>query len=132
MAELEQAEKLLKDLETKYQIFAYNQQVVEKEISHLNRLKDALEQNIAVLANRYTIPLISEFKKARDDLARTQVRLNMHISDREKIIKTLTQLQDMINKGKEQYYIALRGLDGIVIKGNFGNRDGQEPTWTQN
>lgn len=126
VAELDRIKQLLLDLETKYQVLLYNRSVLEKEQAQLVLIQAQLNENINALRQQRVVALALEFKKARDDLIRTQIRLNLVSRDLETLVRACNTAKDMIDKGKQDYAKVLKGLESVVIQGNFRSRDGQK------
>lgn len=130
LRDLEKAELNLRDLTAKQEYLFYHLDKLVQEQTLLVASKLQLEENIATLRRAKVIALMTEFQKARAELNMVQVQLNILATDIAMLRRACKTSQDMIDKGKQDYAKALRGLASVVIKGNFGRKDGQDPNRT--
>lgn len=122
--ELEYADRAIKDAEQRLRSVKNSLDAVEKEFDTLTNLKKELEANVKFLKKKNIIALAAEFKKAKEDLAKTKSRLSLISKDRDNIRKIFHDMELAIYNAKQAYNERLQEIDNNVIRGNFGRKNG--------
>lgn len=126
---LEELEKIGNEIrvqEMRFKTLEISIEGIEKEIATLHSLESILLENIDHLKQSETIAIVNEFKKAKEDLVKTQNRLALLRIDKENQKRAIQYAEDMLEKAKKAYVKALKTPVNKVIQGKFGRKDGQD------
>lgn len=126
-AELNRASHVLLDAEVKLSSVGIQIENLDRQIALLTSIEAHLEENINILRLKRVIVLVSEFKKAKEDLNTARTRRAFLRVDRENLLKMQTHYDMMYKKAKWDYeraYNLLYNPPNNVIQGNFGRKDG--------
>lgn len=104
-------------------VFSSTLDTVNKELRDLGNVEYLLEENVNFLKTKHIIALATEFKKAKEDLARTKGRMAKVRIDRESILRASTEVEEYLRKAKEEYAITLKGTNNILT---FRRKDAKE------
>lgn len=96
----------------------------EDEIAILVVLQDTLEQNIVELKRQHVIAMASEYKKAKEDLQRTLIRLQFLRMDRATYEKAFNGHAKMHEYLQKQFDETMERITNNVIQVDFGRKDG--------
>lgn len=99
--ELEKLEKAIKDGEIRLNTIKNNVDILDKEINTLTHLEVQLEANLKCLKKKNIVAMASEFKKAKEDLKKTRVRMIVAKNEREDFKKATEATNYVIAKAKE-------------------------------
>lgn len=122
--DLDQLTAAIKDLEIRLHTYRIALIKNAEEIELLEDLKEILKDNIAELKRESIIAMASEYKKAKDDLKRTETRLSFLRIDRltyEKAFNSQVKVMDFLVL---KYNETVIRLQNNVIKVKFGRKDG--------
>jgi chromosome segregation ATPase len=123
LQELEKADAELKELGTRIEGIKFHLRSLENSLALLSSLRIQFSQNITVLKQNGIVPLASEYKKIRDDLAIVNNKLYVMRIDFDNHQLALERTEKFLVECQERYVILLRNQDGRVIKGNFGGKE---------
>lgn len=124
--ELEKLDRVIKDGEIRLRTVNINIMSLSKEIDQLEQAQSLLIDNIHFLKKNKVVAMAGEYKKARDDLARTTIRIITLSNDRETFKKAAERVQTGMEEAREMIEKLKRNGDSNVIIGHFGSRDGQK------
>jgi chromosome segregation ATPase len=113
-ADLEKAEREVKDTEQKLHKIKSTLKDVEDEIAKLTLLEAQLNENINYLKQSGATVMATEFKKAKEDLVRTRGRLSVIKIDRDSIARAQRDGEAYLEKAKEAMAKALLGKDNVL------------------
>lgn len=97
----------------------------ESDITLLSHLQKCIEENIGILKKHDIIPLLLEFKKAKEDLIKVNQNLIVLKNNRETFNKDMDKLKNLLETKRIQLSIFLESNKSKVIQGNFGNKNGR-------
>jgi chromosome segregation ATPase len=120
--ELKKLDLAIKDTENRLKSFDHNISTLQKEIEFLLNLEMQLSENIAYLKKIKIITLATEFKKAKEDLKKTKVRLVQLKSDRTINEKSHKELIAFLEKSKGAYDKLAQTSENNVLQGKFGRK----------
>ena len=120
-SDLEKIDRNIKDSEIRLKTFEVNIGTLKKEIDFLIQLEEQLESNISFLKKIKIVTLAEEYKKAKEDLKKTKVRITQLKSDRMINEKAHKELGLLLEKNKELYdKLAQQQNENNVLQGKFG------------
>lgn len=120
--ELEQLDRAIKDGEIRLRTVKINIDTLSRDIDILVKIESDLIDNIKFLKQNKIVAMAGEYKKAKDSLARTVIRLIGLMNDREHFRKAAKNVEEMIEKAKSDIEkIRLEG-DNNVVRGTFGRK----------
>lgn len=121
--EIEKAEREVRDLEFRLASFKDGILGIDREIA-LQTIKEvALLENLKNLKKSNVIVVASEYRRSREDLKRTQTRLDMIRKDKQNLEDALVKVIDFSVKAKTKL-ADLKEIQGTnVLTGNFGNKN---------
>ena len=122
--DLTKLEHHIKDCENRLKTFNSNIDTIQKELGFLCNLENQLESNIAFLKKNKTITLATEYKKAKEDLKKTKIRLTQLKSDKAINEKAYKELESILARNKESYDKLAKQSENNVLQGKFGRRRG--------
>ena len=99
--DLAKLDRAVKDIEQRLKNFSASMDVIKKELDFLSTIEEQLESNIKYLKKIKTIALASEYKKAKEDLKKTKVRLQQLKGDLFNNEKAHKELEALLKKNKE-------------------------------
>lgn len=100
--EIEAAERQIKETESRINSIKDGIASVEREIVLLSLKELALKDNIKILRKSTGIVLVAEFKRSKEDLARTTTRLSMIRTDKESLERAKVDAHKYLAKFKEK------------------------------
>lgn len=113
----------IKDAETRARVFKQTLDTVDKELNDLGIVEVALEENVNFLKTKHVIALATEYKKAKEDLTKTKSRIVKIRIDRETILRATKEIEEYMNKAKQEYADVLKGTNNILT---FRKKDAKE------
>lgn len=120
--DLEKIDRNIKDAEIRLKTFDLNIGTIQKEIDFLSNVENQLQTNITFLKKHKIVTLAQEYKKAREDLKKTKIRLTQLKSDRTINEKAHKELGYMLEKNKEAYDKLAQINENNVLQGKFGRK----------
>lgn len=120
--ELAKLDRAIKDCEIRLKNFEVNINVIKKEINILESAETQLEENISYLKKNKKIALAVEYKKAKEDLKKTKVRILQLKSDVAINQRVYDDLEVALKKNKEAYDKLSKQNDNNVVQGKFGRK----------
>lgn len=119
--DLEKIDRNIKDCENRLKTFESNISTIQKEVDFLLNLENQLQMNIGILKTIKIVTLATEYKKAREDLKKTKIRLTQLKSDKTINEKAYKELCVILEKNKEAYDKLSKQGENNVLQGKFGN-----------
>lgn len=105
----------IKDAEARLKVFTQTLDTIDRELRDLGLVETALEENVNFLKTKHIIALATEFKKAKEDLARTNSRMVKVRIDRESVLRAAKEVEEYLRKSKEDYANTLKGPSNILV-----------------
>lgn len=121
-SDLDKIDRNIKDSEIRLKTFELNIATLKKEIDFLIQLEDQLQSNISFLKKIKIVTLAEEYKKAKEDLKKTKVRITQLKSDRMINEKAHKELTAILEKNKELYDRLAQAGENNVLQGKFGRK----------
>lgn len=121
--DLERLGQAIKDAEARLKVFSQTLDTIDKELQDLNQLHTTLDENVNFLKKKHVIALAQEFRKAKDDLARTKIRMAKVRIDRDNVLRAANEIEEYLRKSKEDYASTLKGTNNILA---FRRKDAKE------
>jgi len=122
LEDLAKLDRAVKDAEIRLHTVHSSIVGLDKELDTLSNLEDTLEENLKCLKNSSTIPIASEYKKAKEDLKKTRLRATALQNDRAHYHKAKAEVEASVAKIKEEIEKLKKGDDN-VLHANFGRKD---------
>ena len=120
--ELEKLDRAIRDGEIRLHTVNVNIGSLTKEIDTLDQLEIQLEENLKCLKKKNIIAIATEFKKAKEDLAKTRARLISLKNDRANFTKAAEDVQAVMKKAKEDIDKMKKNGDSNVLHATFGKK----------
>ncbi len=114
----------IKDCENRLKTFSSNVETIQKEVDFLINLENQLQANISILKKIKIVTLATEYKKAREDLKKTKIKLTQLKSDKTINEKAHKELEYLLQKNKEAYDKLSKQGENNVLLGKFGRKRG--------
>jgi len=121
-AELDALDRSIKDGEIRLRTVKMNIEALTKDIDTLAEVEAQLEENIRILKKKRIVAMATEFKKAREDLAKTKTRLIALKNDRENFRKSASQVEQGMEQATDTIAIIKRMSENNVVTGKFGKK----------
>lgn len=121
--ELERLGRTIRDTDLNAQSTKRKLDIVENELDHLSTVEIQLEQNIGFLRKERVVTLAIEFRKAKQDLDKTQKRLAFLRIDRDNLKKAFDDTELYLDKLREAYAKLYRASVNNVVPGKFGKTE---------
>jgi chromosome segregation ATPase len=121
-SDLEKLGHNIKDCENRLKTFNSNIDTIQKEVEFLSHLESQLETNIGILKKVKIVTLATEYKKAKEDLKKTKIRLTQLKSDKAINEKAHKELSFLLDKNKEVYDKLTKQSENNVLQGKFGRK----------
>lgn len=125
VVEIEKLDRAIRDGEIRIRTVQSNIEQLSKEIEAITTLQEQLEDNLKCLKKKNITVIATEFKKAKEDLAKSKTRLTVLGNERENFKKAADNAKVVMEKAKEQLE-KLKKSDDNVLTGKFGRKDGQK------
>lgn len=117
-------DRAIKDAEVRIRTFQTNIDAIDKEISIVSLSEKALEENVKCLKTKRIIAIAQEYKKAKEDLKKTQNRLLILRNDREHFNKALCNIEDLLKQSKKELDKLQNSVDNNVLSFKSRRKDG--------
>jgi chromosome segregation ATPase len=121
--ELEELDRAIKDANIRSGTFRINIEVLDSDIGCMEELEKTLEENIQVLKQKKIVAIAEDYRKAKEDLAKTRVRLIALKNEREDYRKALNNTHKVIKDSMEAIEKIKRNGDNNVLRANFGKKN---------
>ena len=121
--ELERLDRAIKDSNIRACTVKSNIEVLDRDIANMEELERTLEENLKVLKKQKVVAIAEQFKKAKEDLSKTRVRLITLKNEREDYRKALNNVNTVIKQSMEAIEKIKRDGDNNVLRANFGKKD---------
>ena len=122
--ELTKIDRNIKDAEIRLKTFGLNIDTIQKELDFLTHLENQLLVNITTLKTIKIVTLAQEYKKAKEDLKKTKIKLTQLKSDKAINEKAVKELGFILEKNKEAYDKLSKQNENNVLQGKFGRKRG--------
>ena len=122
LEELTRLDRLIKDAELRLNTYKIQIEAIQKEIDFLEKLEIQLQGNINYLKENKIVALATEYKKAKEDLKKTKVRLGFLKSDRLTNEKARKDVIETLEKSKKAYDKLNKENENNVLQGKFGKK----------
>lgn len=122
--EKDKLKRAIDDAEIRLKSIEANVEQLGKEIDVLSPRKNELEQNIEFHKKDDVIPIAQEYKKSKDELAKTKARLKLIVPDLAKSKQAAKDVLEIIEKFKKDYAKLSESNDNNVLRPNFGGKRG--------
>ena len=122
--EIAKIDRMIKETETRLKTLQSNIEALDAEIKKIVILERTLIENVKILKRKQVIAIAQEFKKAKEELHRSKVRLIALRNDREHFNKVFKDTDDFLKAAQAQYKKAVREGQNNVIR--FRRADGEE------
>lgn len=101
--ELSKIDRSIKDADIRIKTVQMNLDALGKEIAKVMELERILRENVKYLKTQKIIAIAQEFKKAKEDLKKTQSRLMILKNDQERFKKSLKDAENFIKQARKDY-----------------------------
>jgi prefoldin subunit 5 len=98
--EFERLDRTLKDTEVRIRTIQSHTATLDKELSTFISLETTLKENIKCLKTNQIVAIVQEFKKSKEELKRTQARIQVLKSDRSIFCRDIKALQVILETVK--------------------------------
>lgn len=123
-ADLEKLDRTIKDGQIRLQTVKTNIESLSREIAVLDELEIQLNLNLQCLKEKKIIAIATEFKKAKEDLAKTKVRRIALSNDREHFKKAAAEVEIVMKKAREELEELNKEGDNVLYVEFGGKVDG--------
>ena len=121
---LETADRNVKDLEIRLRTSCCALTNVETEIEGLEAAQKMVESNIQYLKKHNIVTMATEFKKAKEELAKIKTRLGLLLGDSVKIHKACESIDDALKSAKAYYNKILKeSTADNIVRLNFRKKN---------
>lgn len=121
--DLEKLDQSIKEGEARLKNVQNNLEVLDKEIGSLSEVEAKLEENIKCLKKKNIVAMAAEFKKAKEDLAKTKARLSALKNDKDRFEKASEEVHKSMKKVKLDIEKLKNSSDNNVLQGKFRKKD---------
>lgn len=121
--ELEKLDRAIKDSNIRACTVKSNVEILDRDIASMEELECTLEENLKFLKQQKVVAMADQFKKAKEDLKRTRVRLITLKNEREDFRKALNNVNQVIRDSMEAIEKIKKDGDNNVLRANFGKKD---------
>ncbi len=121
--DLERLDRAIKDGMIRICTVKSNIDLLDKDIETLIQLESTLVENLKCLKEKNIIAMASEFRKAKEDLGKTRIRLTVQQNEREDYRKALANVTQVVEESKEAIEKIKKSGENNVLHGNFGKKD---------
>ncbi len=119
---IEEREKYTKELDIRLKTISISLEVVEKEINGLTTTVEVLQADLKFLKQECAVISTWEFRKNKEELAKTVNRLNLLIGDRFKILRALKIMKNLVDDNNLEYDLLLQRSRNVIVSGRFGEK----------
>lgn len=124
--ELDKLDKAIKDAETSQKSIQTNIDELTKEINTLETQKTELEENLEFHRRDGIIPIAHEYGKSKRELTKIINRLTLITGDRQKSVRALNDVQEILIKFKRDQIRLLNSNEDNVVRALFGAKRGKK------
>jgi predicted nucleic acid-binding Zn-ribbon protein len=122
--ELAKLEKSIKEAEVRLRAIQINMDAMDVEIRKISAIECTLIENVKILKAQQIIALAQEYKKAKEELRRVQLRLVVFRNDKEQLNKALSDVNNYLQVQRFHIQKILKEGENNVLK--FRRRDGKK------
>lgn len=123
LEELEKLDRTLKEGELKLRSIKVNIDSLTKEIDTFADLEAQLDQNVKCLKKKNIIAIAAEYKKAKEELAKTKAKAIGLRNDREQFKKACAEIEWVMKKAQVDLEKLQKTGDNNVLRGKFGKKE---------
>lgn len=117
--ELEKLDRTIKDNEIRRLTVQTNMELLQREVGVLSEVEAQLEENIRCLKKKNIVAMANEYRKAKEDLAKTKARLISLSNDIENFRKATDQVDQSTAKAKEDIEKIKKNADNNILQFSF-------------
>lgn len=124
MGKIQDTERLVqavKDAEARLRVFKNTLDTINREIDHLNFQQGIIQENIAVLKMKNVVALAAEYKKSKEELAKTKTKLIKYKLERLNIGKASKDTEEYMRKAKEDLAATQKESNNVLQFGRNNN-----------
>lgn len=122
--ELAKVERAIKEAEARFKTISSNLAAIELEIKKVTLVQGVLIENVRMLKSKQIIAIAQEFKKAKEELRRTGVRLTVLQNDKDHFSKSLQDIISFVDNAKIQQTKLIKESENIILQ--FRSKNGKE------
>jgi chromosome segregation ATPase len=123
--DLSKIDRSIKDAEIRIRTVQINLDALDKEIYKVLDLEKILRENVKCLKSQKIIAIAQEFKKAKEDLKKSQSRLLILKNDQERFKKALKDAETFIKQATKDYEKLQKSGENNVLNFKSRNKNGQ-------
>lgn len=124
--QIDRLDKAIKDAEMRLKSIESNITNIDNEIKALSPRLSELESNLEFHKRQGTVPKAHEYKKTKTELVKIKHRLNLINSDRTKCDQACKDINQIIEKFKNDRLELLKHSNNNVLSAKFGGKRGQK------
>ena len=122
--ELDKLDRTIKDGTIRACTVKSNIEILDRQIDSLGEAERQLEENLKFLKQEKGIAVsVDEFKKIKEELAKTRIRLITSKNEREDFRKALNNVNKAIEDSKEAIEKIKKDGENNVLRLNFGKKE---------
>lgn len=121
--ELEKLDRAIKDGQIRLGTVKNNLDLLDREIATLTELQSELEANVKCLKQKNIVAIATEFKKSKEDLKKTKLRLTLATAERDDFKRALEFTHKVIKDSQEAIERIKKSGENNVLHANFGKKD---------
>lgn len=99
--DLDRLSQTIEDAEKRVKTIQDSIDAINRELSTLSTFESTLEENIRCLKRKQIIAIAQEFKKTKEELKKTRIKMSGLRNDKEHFIKASKDVHNLIKKTKE-------------------------------
>lgn len=124
--EVERSERAIKDAEIRQRTLLVQIEALDKELAALEFNEYVLQDNLDTLKQDKIIAIASEYKKAKEEVAKARAKRVQVSNERVKLGHQCDEMTKFLNKALEAHEELMYRLNNNVLYGNFRKQaDGQ-------
>jgi chromosome segregation ATPase len=122
--ELSKLDNAIKEAEVRMRTINASLDALDKEITILCDLEKTLKENVKCLKEKRVVAIAKEFRKAKDDLKRTQIKITSLKNDREHFSKANKEMDAFLKQTKRDIDRLKESLENNVLQFKPEKKDG--------
>lgn len=123
---IDPAKRAFNDATSRFEAMQAHLHKIESDITLAIHVQRSLEENISVLKDRHTIPVLIEYGKAKEDLNKIYNNLTMLKINRNNLEHSLEEAKKYLEDCREKYLRSLEVQRSTVIEVDFGRKDDRQ------
>jgi len=122
--DLTKIDRSIKDTEIRINTVQASVDAIEKEMLNLSTLEKAVEENLKCLKERKIIAIAQEYKKAKEEVKRIQIKIIALRNDKEHYGKMIKDMQLFLKQARREYERLEKYNDNNVLNFKSRKKDG--------